>query len=124
VGALTLRVVPVLVRFMAGQFENVQVVAKVDDPGQFECWMDADSCPFVFGVDRPEEVASPPYPKGHGRPLILGISREVLTDTPLSLIHELLDRQNVAAELKARPGTALVLVRRNDTFLLEEFVRD
>jgi hypothetical protein len=54
------------------------------------------------------------YPKGYGRPLVLGIARDVLTDTPLFILHELLDRHSVAAELKARPGTALVLVRRGD----------
>lgn len=42
---------------------------------------------------------------------MLGISREVLEETPLFPIQELLDLLNVAGELKARPGRALVLVR-------------
>lgn len=59
-----------------------------------------------------------------GTPVVLGISREVITDMPAFAIQELLDRLNVAAELKARPGTARVLVRRNDEFMLQDFVRE
>jgi hypothetical protein len=49
--------------------------------------------------------------------------REFLTNTPLFAIQELLDRLDVAAELKALPRRAVVLVRRDDTFVLEGFVR-
>ncbi len=55
---------------------------------------------------------------------MLGISQQVLTDTPLFAIQELLDRLNVAAELKVPPWRALVLVRRDDSFVLEPFVRE
>jgi hypothetical protein len=63
------------------------------------------------------------FPK-RGRPLILGISREAIDDTPLFVVQELLNRLNVATELKARAGAARVLVRRNDAFVLEDFARE
>jgi hypothetical protein len=54
----------------------------------------------------------------------LGISRKALADIPAFAIQEILARLNAAAELKARPGGARVIVRRNDEFVLEEFVRE
>lgn len=63
------------------------------------------------------------YP-GRSGSVVLGMSRAVLEDTPLFAIQELLDRLNVAAELRALPRRALVLARGGDGFVLEEFTRE
>lgn len=61
--------------------------------------------------------------RARGSPVVLGVSWEVLSDTPAFAIQELFHRLHLAAELRARPRVARVLVRRNDSYMLDEFVR-
>ena len=60
---------------------------------------------------------------GVGRDIVLRISRTALEDFPAFALWEILDRLNVAAELKARPDACLVMVKRGVRALLEELPR-
>ena len=89
-----------------------------------KAWMKAKGWKVEESEDVPQQqVYLWIHAPARGGPIVLGMSREVLTDTPLFAIQELLDRLEVAAELKALPRRARVLVRRKDSFVLEDFVR-
>ncbi len=61
VGRLVLRTGAPLRDFLAAQFPAAEVIGVAQDPGDFECWTSTTRLPPLFGVRRPDDVASGPY---------------------------------------------------------------
>jgi hypothetical protein len=61
VGALRLRVRPEHIPLLEGQWADVELTSRLEDPGDFDCCVVSYSLPHIFGVERPEDVACAPY---------------------------------------------------------------
>jgi hypothetical protein len=61
VGMLTIRTRPELMRMIADQWPDVEIVSRKEDPGEFDRCVLSYSLPHVLQASRPEQLPPAPY---------------------------------------------------------------